>query len=230
MTATHSNGDRGAVLQNIKGLQMSSRALLRNMKNELLEATEVVTDKTTTKEIKADGSEKTTTARTTKRLTLRTKAGEEPLLSPQQETELRAQQEKIIWRDFSFLLFALALGSIMSWVEVNSSNVTLRGGTLDEVSKTGIVDTGFILTKGLHDYLEENRWVNDLAAGVNTIIGVLGPMLYMVYQTLWVGDYDVVFRYLAISAVRSLCGWVTFLPPDSSYLVSHFVTMVLQLF
>jgi hypothetical protein len=84
------------------------------------------------------------------------------------------------------------------------------------------MDAGFILTKPLHDYLEANRWANDLLAAINSIIGVFGPFVYMGYQTAWVGDYDVIFRYLVISAIRSLCGWVTFLPPDPSYLVSHY--------
>jgi len=143
-------------------------------------------------------------------------------ISPEDEAKLRAKQERIMWRDFVFLMVALVLASIMSFVELNSADVELRGGTVEDASQGGIVDTGFILTKPLHSYLEENRNVNDWLAGINTIIGVIGPGIYMVYQTFWVGDYDVVFRYLTISAVRSLCGWVTYLPPDQSYLVSHY--------
>ena len=82
--------------------------------------------------------------------------------------------------------------------------------------------TGYILTKPLNHFLAEHRGFNDWLAGINTVIGVLGPFAYMVYQTLWVGDYEVVFRYLAISAIRSLCGWVTYLPPDATYLVSYY--------
>jgi hypothetical protein len=144
------------------------------------------------------------------------------MVDSKQEAELRAHQERIIWRDFTFMVAAFILASIMGYIETHSGDVEMRGGRIEDVSENGIMDTGFFLTTPLHDYLEENRWINDLLAGINTIVGVVGPMIYMLYQTLWVGDYEVVFRYLALSAIRSFCGFATFLPPDKSYLVSYF--------
>jgi hypothetical protein len=143
-------------------------------------------------------------------------------ISAEEEATLREQQEKIIWRDFTFMVIALGLGSIMSFVEMNIADVEIRGGGPEDESRGGILDAGFILTKPLHDYLEQNRGVNDLLAAINSLIGVMGPFAYMAYQTAWVGDFDPIFRYLTISAIRSLCGWVTFLPPDRSYLMSHY--------
>ncbi|KAG7340726.1 PAP2 superfamily protein [Nitzschia inconspicua] len=144
------------------------------------------------------------------------------VVSQVEEAELRERQEKIIWRDFSFLVIALMLGCIMSFIEMNIADAEIRGGGPEDKSRGGIVDAGFILTKPLHDYLEKNRGVNDLLAAINSLIGVFGPFIYMVYQTTWVGDFDPIFRYLTISAMRSICGWVTFLPPDKSYLASHY--------
>lgn len=139
-----------------------------------------------------------------------------------EEAKLRERQEQIIWRDFTFLVVALLAGCVMSFVEMNVADVAIRGGGPNDESRGGILDAGFILTKPLHDYLEQNRGMNDLLAAINSLIGVLGPFAYMGYQTAWVGDFDPIFRYLAISAIRSLCGWVTFLPPDKSYLASHY--------
>jgi len=47
-------------------------------------------------------------------------------------------------------------------------------------------------------------------------------MVYMAYQMLWIGDYEPIFRYLAISVLRSFCGWFTYLPPDPGYLMSNY--------
>ncbi|KAL3895320.1 MAG: hypothetical protein SGARI_007486, partial [Bacillariaceae sp.] len=58
-------------------------------------------------------------------------------VTEQQETELRDKQEKIIWRDFTFLSIALVLGCIMSFVEMHSADVEIRGGTVDDVAKGG---------------------------------------------------------------------------------------------
>jgi hypothetical protein len=59
-------------------------------------------------------------------------------VTEQQETELRDKQEKIIWRDFTFLSIALVLGCIMSFVEMNIADVEIRGGTVDDVSRGGV--------------------------------------------------------------------------------------------
>jgi hypothetical protein len=62
------------------------------------------------------------------------------IVTPDIETELRSDHEKIIWRDFSFLVVAMILASIMSYVELHSNDVEARGGTLEDVSQGGIVD------------------------------------------------------------------------------------------
>ena len=59
-------------------------------------------------------------------------------VTEQQETELRDKQEKIIWRDFTFLSIALVLGCIMSFVEMHVADVEIRGGTVDDVAKGGV--------------------------------------------------------------------------------------------
>lgn len=68
-------------------------------------------------------------------------------ISTKQEAELRSHHENIVWRDFTFLAVALILASVMSFVELHSSEVEMRGGSVEDVSRGGIVDTGFILTR-----------------------------------------------------------------------------------
>jgi hypothetical protein len=117
------------------------------------------------------------------------------------EDKERSRQARIVWRDFSFLVLGAVAASVMSYIELNSADVEMRGGDAASANQSGIVDAAFIATQGLHDFLEKNRGWNDFLAFVNTTIGVISPLIYMVYQTLWVGDYDIIFRY----GVSSCC-------------------------
>ena len=99
-----------------------------------------------------------------------------------------------------------------------SGDASLRGGEADE---RGIVDTGFIATIRLHSWLSSNRDWNDFFALANTLGCVLMPGLYLVWVTVWVGDYDLAFRYLATQVLRSVCGWFTYLPSSPEYLMSY---------
>lgn len=138
--------------------------------------------------------------------------------------EEREKRIETVKRDTKFLVLGAILASILGWIEVNAQFAELRGedaaASIDE--QRGIIDTGYIATKPLHDFLKANRSWNDFFAFINTIIGVFGPGVYFIYETLWVGDYEPVFRYGAVSVLRSLCGWFTFLPPDPSYLMSFY--------
>lgn len=140
------------------------------------------------------------------------------------EVEDRRQRrvKRIVMRDFTFLVLGIAAASVMSWLELHAADVDLRGGDASDLAQKGIVDAGYIATRPLHDFLKKHRRWNDMLAFINTIIGVLGPGIYMVYKTLWVGDYEPIFRYGAISVLRSCCGWFTYLPPDPSYLMSNY--------
>lgn len=82
-----------------------------------------------------------------------------------------------------------------------------------------IIDAGFILTTPLHSYLMRHREVNDILAMLNSIL-LSGPLLYVVYVTMWKGDYRLSFRLICTHLFRSLCGWFTYLPPDSQFLSS----------
>ena len=134
----------------------------------------------------------------------------------------KEQIKRIIHRDIKFLILGAVAASIMSWMELHAGHAEYRGeyaaSTVDR--QRGVIDTGYIITKPMHDFLKKNRHWNDVFAFINTIIGVFGPGIYFVYETIWVGDYEPVFRYLEISVLRSFCGWFTFLPPDPSYLMS----------
>ena len=142
-----------------------------------------------------------------------------PSPTDQEEEERR---KRIVRRDAVFLTVAVIAASIMSYIELHAGDVDLRGGDPSDLTQKDIVDTGYIMTKGFHGFLKANRRWNDFFAFLNTIIGVLGPGIYMVYKTFWVGDYEPVFRYGAISVLRSMCGWCTYLPPDPAYLASNY--------
>lgn len=71
-----------------------------------------------------------------------------------------------------------------------------------------IIDAGFILTKPMHSYLARHRDVNDVLALANSIL-LGGPLAYVVYVTLWKGDFRLAFRLIATHLFRSLCGWFT---------------------
>ena len=75
-------------------------------------------------------------------------------------------------------------------------------------SSTKILDAGFIITTPLHTYLSNNRYVNDILAGLNSVL-ILLPLGYVAYVTIWRGDFRLSFRIVATSLFRTLCGWLT---------------------
>jgi len=117
-----------------------------------------------------------------------------------------------------FVVLASVAAHYISYVELHASEAEVRGGT---ASPNGIIDTGFIVTIKLHEFLKENRNWNDILAAINSI-ALFIPGIYTAYVTLWRGDYDLAFRYLSCHILRSFCGWFTYLPPDPSYLPSNY--------
>jgi len=87
------------------------------------------------------------------------------------------------------------------------------------IQTKGILDAGFILTTPLHSYLSSHRDINNVLAGLNSILLTL-PLAYVVYVTIWLGDFRLSFRLIATHLFRTLCGWFTYLPPDPQFLSS----------
>ena len=137
-------------------------------------------------------------------------------MTAQDEQELE-QIKSIARRDASFLLIAAIAAIIFSWMELNAGNIEYRGINSDARLLSSpnnsyqIIDAGYIATTPLYNFLKENRDWNDFFALINTVVGVFAPFLYIAWQTFWVGDYVPAFKYLFISAMRSMCGWCTFL-------------------
>ena len=73
---------------------------------------------------------------------------------------------------------------------------------------TGILDAGFILTSPIHRYLSQNREINDVLAMLNSVLLTI-PLVYVVYITVWKGDFTLSFRLITAHLFRSLCGWFT---------------------
>lgn len=144
------------------------------------------------------------------------------IVAPPSEEEQAAKKKKIKWvlyRDITFLVLAAMAGHYMSYVELHASEAEARGG---EASGTlGIVDTGYIATTKIYEFLKENQNWNDIFAAINSI-ALFIPGIYTAFVTLWKGDYDLAFRYLACHILRSFCGWFTYLPPDPTYLPSNY--------
>jgi len=137
---------------------------------------------------------------------------------------------KTIWRDVFFLVLGSIVLAIISFVETYAMDADARyvshfyhhDGDDERRRPTnpqGIIDTGYLVTYPLYAYLKVHRDVNDLLAGVNSLVLVL-PGLYLGWTTVVRGDYSCVFRILAVQLLRSLCGWCTYLPPDPTYLNS----------
>ena len=97
-------------------------------------------------------------------------------------------------------------------MELNAGNIEYRGINSDARLLSSpnnsyqIIDAGYIATTPLYNFLKENRDWNDFFALINTVVGVFAPFLYIAWQTFWVGDYVPAFKYLFISAMRSMCG------------------------
>ena len=94
----------------------------------------------------------------------------------------------ILWRDF---LFLIALGSALQlvfWVETHPGTGLTSTFLLQYLtpglptSQSAIVDSGFILTTSLHNYLSINREMNDILAQINSLaLGV--AMFYVIKVT-----------------------------------------------
>lgn len=144
-------------------------------------------------------------------------------VTPPSQEEEQAKKKKItwiLWRDLLFFVMAAIAGHYISYVELHASEAELRGGTAEDYNN-GIVDTGYIATTKLHEFLKDSRKWNDILAAMNSLVLLL-PGIYTAYVTLIKGDYDLAFRYLACHLLRSFCGWFTYLPPDPGYLPSNY--------
>ena len=131
---------------------------------------------------------------------------------------------KAVWRDVIFLLLGCLALSIVSYVETHAPDAQKRLSPVTQavsLNPYGIVDTGYILTQPLYEWLREHRDWNDLLAAVNSMVLVI-PSLYILHVTIWRGDYSLSFRIISVQLLRSFCGWFTYLPPDPTYLNSYF--------
>lgn len=144
---------------------------------------------------------------------------------------------KVVWRDFLFVCLGAVAVSMIGFVESNASNAEARslavrfagmitfgnsGRSSDyQVNPNGIVDTGYIVTQPLFEWLRDNRDWNDFLALLNSLV-LLVPTIYVTHVTVWKGDYSCVFRVLAVQLLRAFCGWYTYLPPDPTYLSSNY--------
>lgn len=90
----------------------------------------------------------------------------------------------------------------------HSNSSYSKNGNESYISATGIIDAGFILTAPIHRYLDKHRPINDVLAMINSAFLIL-PLSYVVYSTLWKGDFRLSFRLIATHLFRSLCGWFT---------------------
>lgn len=135
-----------------------------------------------------------------------------------------------IRRDVLFLAAGLIAYAIVAYVETHAADIEIRGNFIKalsskleysshcnadidgicsvEVHRTGILDAGFILTSPLHRYLLEHRDVNDLLAMINSMLLTI-PLAYVIYITIWRGDFTLSFRLISTHLFRSLCGWFT---------------------
>ena len=86
---------------------------------------------------------------------------------------------------------------------------------------TQILDTGFVLTVKSHAFLEKNPLINDIAAFANSVL-VVAVLTYVLYVTLWIGDFGLAFRLLFSQFFRAYCGWFTYLPPSKEFLQSQY--------
>jgi hypothetical protein len=133
-------------------------------------------------------------------------------------------ERSLLWREFTFLLLGGIALRIVSYVETNAAFSTREMNALYEppmprMDGHRVIDTGFVLTYPLYQYLADHRDVNDILAALNSLLLVL-PCLYVTRVTMWEGDYTLSFRLLATQLFRSFCGWFTYLPPDPTFLMS----------
>ena len=158
------------------------------------------------------------------------------LISKLREREQRLKDA--VRRDLFFLLFAMMAYIIVGYVETHASDADIRLNIIQSASSLHhhsygndndcidenddgdkcippssfptkrIIDAGFILTTPIHSYLTRHREVNDVLAMLNSIL-LSGPLLYVIYVTIWRGDFRLSFRLICTHLFRSLCGWFT---------------------
>ena len=134
-----------------------------------------------------------------------------------------------IWRDCLLLLVRCVSIAIISYVETHaatgangssSSSPTISTSATTTTSH-GIHDTGFAITATLYKFLQEHRHTyNDVFACLNSLL-LLVPVTYGITK-IYYGDYSYIFRVLFTELLRSFCGWATYLPPSSEYLMSYY--------
>ena len=145
-------------------------------------------------------------------------------LTPSALPSMYPRTAKALWRDFIFVVLGCVAISIVAYVETHAPDAekrVSRTGRSVTTNPYGIVDTGYILTEPLYEWLREHRDWNDFFAALNSSLLVI-PTLYLLYITGWKGDYSLSFRVISVQLLRSFCGWFTYLPPDPSYLNSYF--------
>jgi len=154
-------------------------------------------------------------------------------ISKQRQQRLRVA----VWRDVVFLVGGGIAYAIVGYVEQHAADADIRlkriqlynnniydslctesesdtcannsvWYTDDDAPTKRILDAGFILTSSMHSYLKRNREVNDILAMANSFLLTI-PLAYVIYVTLWRGDFRLSFRLIATHLFRSLCGWFT---------------------
>lgn len=135
---------------------------------------------------------------------------------------------KAVRRDVIFIFAGAIAFALVAYVETHASNADNRLPYAFKVEldtsadkHRRIVDAGFILTSPMHSYLSRHREINDALALCNSLLLTL-PLVYVIYVTSWKGDFRLSFRLIATHLFRSLCGWFTYLPPDSDFLSSSY--------
>ncbi len=156
-----------------------------------------------------------------------------------ESSKQRRQRLKVaVFRDIVFLISGAMAFAIVGWVEKHAADADIRlrriqlynNNNIDDILCTEsesdacannnvwytdddaptnrILDAGFILTSSMHSYLKRNREVNDILAMANSFLLTI-PLAYVIYVTLWRGDFRLSFRLIATHLFRSLCGWFT---------------------
>lgn len=144
-------------------------------------------------------------------------------------SNLRQQRFKAaVWRDVLFLVGGAMAYVIVGYVETHAADDIRLKRTMqyysnhdvcfesdscvhfrsDDAQNKRVLDAGFILTTPIHAYLARNRDVNDVLAMLNSFFLAI-PLAYVIYVTLWRGDFRLSFRLIATHLFRSLCGWFT---------------------
>lgn len=139
--------------------------------------------------------------------------------------EMDTRTTRVLCRDVCFLLVGFVALSIVGFVESHSSEPEARmmfqADTMAVSSPYGIVDTGFILTHPLYEWLKANPGWVDILAALNSWVLVV-PFLYSAHVTFWKGDHSLAFQIISIQLLRAFCGWYTHLPADHQYLNSNY--------